>query len=67
MTDNMQETPLERYPDVVTIRDIQDILHIGRNAVYDLLRENRIKSIRLGKKYIVPKRSVIRFLELSIQ
>ena len=67
MADNLQETPLERYPDVVTIRDIQDILHIGKNAVYDLLRENRIKSIRLGKKYIVPKRSIIRFLELSVQ
>lgn len=54
------------YPDVVTPEDIQNMLHIGRNRVYELLKNNTIKSIRVGKKYIIPKKSVINFLQLAV-
>lgn len=54
------------YPDVVTPEDIQNMLHIGRNRVYELLKTNTIKSIKVGKKYIIPKKSVINFLQLAI-
>lgn len=39
------------------------MLHIGRSNVYKLLREKEIKSIRIGVKYIIPKKSIIEFLE----
>ena len=51
------------YPDVVGIREVQKMLKIGRNKVYELLRKNEIKSIRIGNKYIIPKQSVIEFVE----
>lgn len=54
----------ESYPDVVTPSDIQSMLHIGRNAVYGLLRDGKIAAIRVGKKYIIPKSSVSEFLRL---
>lgn len=54
------------YPDVVTPEDVQNMLHIGRNRVYELLKTNTIKSIKVGKKYIIPKKSVINFLQLAI-
>ena len=52
------------YPDVVTIKDVQNMLHVGRNSVYQLLKENQIKTIKVGKKYVIPKKSVISFLDL---
>lgn len=52
----------KEYPDVVTIKDVQTMLGIGRNMVYNLLSSELIKAIRVGKKYIIPKRSVIDFL-----
>lgn len=52
----------KEYPDVVTPEDLQKMLHIGRNAVYKLLCENLIKSIKIGKKYIIPKVNVIKYL-----
>ncbi len=38
------------------------ILHIGRSKVYELLRENTIPNLRIGKKYIIPKQLLIDFL-----
>lgn len=52
----------EEYPDVVTPTDLQKMLHIGRNSVYEILKNNSIKTIKLGKKYIIPKVNVIKYL-----
>lgn len=51
------------YPDVVTPQELQEMLHIGRNATYKILKERLIKTIRIGKKYIIPKVNVIKYLE----
>lgn len=53
------------YPDVVTPDDLQTMLKIGRNSAYDLLKNKLIKSIRVGKKYIIPKENVIDFLKTA--
>ena len=52
----------KEYPDVITIVDLQAMLHIGRNAAYKLLQDGTIKTLRVGKKYIVPKQSVVNFI-----
>lgn len=52
----------ENYPDIVTVEDIQSMLRIGRNAVYGLLKDNSIATVRLGKKYIIPKKSVANYV-----
>ena len=59
----MLNNSFSNYPDVVTPKEIQDMLRIGRNAVYELLKSGEIKSLRIGKKYIVPKSSVIKYLQ----
>ena len=51
------------YDDIVSVDDVMKMLHIGRSNVYKLLREKEIKSIRIGVKYIIPKKSIIEFLE----
>lgn len=52
----------KEYPDVVTPADLQKMLHIGRNSVYEILKNHSIKTIKLGKKYIIPKINVIEYL-----
>lgn len=61
----MQELQFDNYPDIVTPEDIQKMLRIGRNSVYDLLKQGKIKSLRAGKKYLIPKTSVINFLQTA--
>ena len=55
------------YPDVITIIDLQAMLHIGRNAAYKLLQDNSVVSIRVGKKYIIPKTSVTNFISEGVK
>ena len=52
----------DSYPDVVSVDEIQEMLRIGKNAVYQLLKEGTIRSIKVGKRYIVPKKFIIEFL-----
>ncbi len=56
---------LNNYPDILSVDDLQKILRIGRSAAYKLLKENRIKTLRIGNRYIIPKKSVINFLDIS--
>lgn len=55
------------YPDIITILDLQAMLHIGRNAAYKLLQDNSIVSVRVGKKYIIPKSSVAKFITEGVE
>lgn len=54
------------YPDVLEVEEVQKMLRIGRNAIYKLLKKGDIKSLRVGKKYIIPKTSVINFLSTTL-
>lgn len=53
---------LSDYGDVLNVQDIQEILGIGRNAVYKMLKNGTLKSKKIGTKYIIPKRSVQTYL-----
>lgn len=65
---NGQSTELFKdYPDIITIIDLQAMLHIGRNAAYKLLQDNSIVSVRVGKKYIIPKSSVANFVTEGVR
>ena len=50
------------YPDVITIDDLCEILHIGKIKAYELLKEQIIKNRRIGKKFIIPRQSVQDFI-----
>jgi excisionase family DNA binding protein len=49
----------ELYPDIVTIEQIMSMLNLGKSKVYELLKSNAIRHVRIGNKYIVPKKSVM--------
>lgn len=53
---------LTEYKDVLTPQDVQKILHIGRNTLYTYLAEGRIRSIRVGGKYRIPKLYLLEFI-----
>lgn len=53
---------LSGYGDVLDPDDVRRILGIGRNAVYKYLSNGEIPSIRIGKKYRIPKLLLIEYL-----
>lgn len=56
---------LEKYDDVLTVKDLQSILPLGKNSIYKLLRTKSIKSVRIGNKILIPKEFVIEYLMKS--
>jgi len=57
---------LENYSDVLTVDDVMEILHIGKNNTYRLLKDGTIKNLRIGNKFRVPKLAMIEYLNSCI-
>ena len=53
---------LEQVPLVLQVKDLQKILSISHNTAYALIRSGEIRSIRIGRKYIIPKDAVVQYL-----
>jgi len=52
----------EQYPDVVTVENLAEMLNIGRNTAYELVRAGIIPSVRIGKNIRIPKMPVVQYL-----
>lgn len=49
---------LENYGELITLDQLQEILSISRNTAYELLRTKKIKAIKIGKLWRIPKKSI---------
>ena len=58
----MNDDFLPNYEDVLLPKDVQKILHLGRNSVYRFLADGTIRSVRLGGKYLIPKENLRAFM-----
>ena len=53
---------LNKYPDVLNVKQLCEVLGIGKNTAYKLLKNREIKALRIGAVYKIPKREVIKYL-----
>lgn len=51
----VQNRSIRNRPDLMTVKDIQDILHIGRSTAYKLLQSGELRALRIGSIYRIPK------------
>lgn len=54
------------YPDVVSVEQVSEMLHIGQVLAYRLVRSGKIKSRKVGRRYIITKRNVIEFINEEV-
>ena len=51
------------YPDVVKVKELKEMLpRMGKNKIYDLLKDKKIYSKKIGRDYYIPKVSIIKYL-----
>ena len=55
-------TMFRKYPDVVSVELLQEMLGICRKNAYLLVKENKIRSARVGRSYKIPKLCVVEYL-----
>lgn len=53
---------LKDYPDVLTVLEVKEILGVGKNMVYKLLTDKKIKARKLGHNWIIAKSNLIEFI-----
>lgn len=56
---------LSKYPDVLTVQQLAEILHIGINKAYELVNHRIIGCKHIGRRILVPKACVVDYLESS--
>lgn len=52
----------DTYGDMITIEDLCEMLSIGKNTAYSLLRTNQIKAFKIGRIWKIPRESVSEFV-----
>lgn len=51
------------YPDVLDVKQLSEILGgIGKKTVYNLLRDGKIQSYKIGNTYRIPKIFILDYL-----
>ena len=50
------------YPDILSVKQLCEILDIGKNTAYRLLQSGEIKSIKIGKVYKIPKKEIRKYI-----
>ncbi len=58
---------LEKLPLVLRVEDLSELLSIGRNTAYELVRSGQIRSIRIGRCYRIPRDAVAEYLIKSLK
>jgi len=49
-------------PIVMTVPEMAEILQIGRNAAYDLVKSGAVRSIRIGRNIRIPQAALLDYL-----
>lgn len=53
------------FPDILTVKQMQLALNIGKNAAYSLIHNNEIKHIKIGRKIRIPKYCLLDYISKS--
>ena len=65
MVNNIENCKQRKFNDVLTVDELMDFLAIGRSTAYKLLRAGKIKCIRIGRNYKIPKDNILKFVNVT--
>lgn len=57
-----KEDLLKDFNDVLNFKEFKQALRIGKNSAYQLLKNNIIPSIKVGREYRILKADIINYL-----
>ena len=50
-------------PEIMTFKECQELLKIGKNMLLELLHTRQIEGFRIGNRWRITKESVVEFIE----
>ncbi|MBO4251222.1 MAG: helix-turn-helix domain-containing protein [Clostridia bacterium] len=64
MNDNQEM--FANYPDVLTLENLMEMLQIGKVFAYKLVKDKKVKAIKIGREYKITKESVIKLFNEGV-
>lgn len=58
----LYEMMFPTFPDIVSVRQLQEMLNISRHRAYDLINDGELQAVKIGNTFKIPKVSVINFV-----
>lgn len=52
----------DEFPDVLSVPQVAQALHIGKQAVYNLVKNSKIHHLQIGKNIRIPKICLIEYV-----
>jgi len=52
----------EKEPEIMTFKECQALLKIGKNTLLNLIHNEDIEAFRIGNRWKIPKESVIKYI-----
>lgn len=52
---------------VLTVKEAAGILRISASKAYQMIRENQLPHIKMGQRYVVPRKQLMDWVELTVQ
>lgn len=56
---------LRKYPDVLNINQVCEILGISLKTAYGLIQENKMECLKVGRAYRIPKPFLLDYLGIG--
>lgn len=53
----------EKYPEILTTKDLREIFLKNKNAIYDLLKSGEIPSFKMGREYMITKEHLVEYIQ----
>lgn len=53
---------LNNTKDILTLKELQKLLHIGKNTALKLVQSGEIEGFRIGNQWRVPKDSIVKLI-----
>lgn len=53
----------KNIPEIMTFKECQDFLKVGKNTLLDLIHSRRIDAFKIGNRWKIPKESILDFVK----
>ena len=53
----------EYIPEIMTFKECQKILKVGKNTLLDLIHTGQIQAFKVGRRWKITKQAVIEFIQ----
>mgnify|MGYP002799585905 FL=1 len=64
---DVYETVLKEYPDILTVDEMSKALGVSSKTGYQLLPDNKVEHLKVGRAYRVPKAHLLSYLRLGMR